>query len=548
MASPHMSHRSVAPLLASLVAVCAMLASAGGCGPGQPSRFSLHADVQRPDPGAVIFLVDGFPPRLLERGCREGWLPNIRKRFIEGGARVEHANTCVPSITYAAITTLMTGAGPASHGIIGNHWFEPERTLFRDYAVIRQYDRVDEDHDVPLLYEHLQPDPSATIQTVHRRGATKIIRNWALSGAMWFFRDYTAVDKLSVTSLWRVITWANWHRRWPSVVTFYMPGVDSIGHIHGPESGAFRTALQHADHQVERACLWLEREGLLETTYLVLLSDHGMVDVDQRIDLLELVGVRWGRQATRDMRQDGSAAARARFYDRFDTVLDDQDGRRASLHFKSPAGWETRLAPPAVARILNAPPAAQRLWHQTGVALVVYRADGDQAVLRNAAGTSWIRRRRADGAAAFAYEPGAADVLGYMDDPALAAFIADGYHDAAAWSHMTATQRQPGVVSRLLPLLDLPRAGDVVLFAEPGYSFVKEAGGHGGIHRDEMGFTWCMAGPGIVAGSTIESARAIDVTPTLLDLLGKPCRDAYVQGRSLLETHRLTMECEPLNR
>ena len=585
--------RSAGSTWAGAAIVLLALGLTNGCGPGQPSRWNLRPTVERPRPAVVVFLVDGLPPRFVEWGCADGSLPNIRRRFCDGGVRVERATTSVPAITYAAIATLLTGVGPGRHQIVGNRWFDPDARLFRNYATIEHYRDVNTDFETPTIYERIDPAASVSVQAAHRRGVTKNIANWALSGTMWFFGDFTAVDKLTASSIWRITRWANRQGRWPTLLTLYFPGLDSVGHEVSPSSTKFRWAVWHADWQVGRVCDWLERQGLLETTYLVLVSDHGMIDVRPEgfIDLVALVRDGWGRRVTDEMRQDGSFEQRARFYDAFDTVVAHQDGRGASLHFRGPAGWDTPPSPDLVEAVLHSPPEDLRLWNIRGVELVAYLAStngepvgtgvfGDKSaqqppslsgrgwgrvessdalhlrppskqaiassgrlevVLRSAAGSARILTQPGPGGDEFAYVPDDGDVLGYLADPDLAAFVAAGFHPSRAWLAATADQRLPDVVPHLPPLLHVRRAGQVVVFAAPGYSFVREAGGHGGLDRDERLMTFLLAGPGIEPGTVIATARSVDLVPTLLDLLGVEYdEDEWLEGVSLLNIPRLS--------
>ena len=107
-----------------------------GCGPGGPLRCHLNPDVQRPSPGVVIFLADGLPPGLVEQGCAEGWLPNIQKRFFEGGAHVRRAASTVPSITYAAVASMFTGVLPAGETINGVQFMNGLHQVFTFGAAI----------------------------------------------------------------------------------------------------------------------------------------------------------------------------------------------------------------------------------------------------------------------------------------------------------------------------------------------------------------------------------------------------------------------------
>jgi len=507
-----------------------------GCGPGGPLPWHIQPTVERPPASVVLLLVDGLPPAKVERGCRSGTLPNIRRRFYDGGTHVRHATTAVPSITYAAIATMLTGVGPGQHGVVGNRWFDPPEALYRNYATIEYYDVVNADCQALTVYERLGSAASVNVQTALRRGVTYNIANWTLSGVMWFFEDYTAVDKLTATSVWETSWWVNLHGRWPALLTLYFPGLDSVGHRYGPQSPQFERALRHIDYQVGRVCDWLEREGLLETTLLMLVSDHGMVSVepDGVVDLGAILRDQWGRCPTTEVQQSGPRGLRRAFYNRFDTVVNSLDGRCAALHFRSAHGWDVPPRPQEVADILHTPAPSARLWNLPAVELVAYLAGPDELVLRSATGEARIVRYAGPTGPQYAYRPSPSDVLGYLDDSRLAAFVAAGPHDSRAWLRATADQRLPDVVPHLLPLLTHRRAGQVVLFAKPGYSFVRERGGHGGLDRAERLMTFALAGPGIPAGATIEAARAADVAPTILDWLGVPYAESDLDGVSLL--------------
>lgn len=274
--------------------------------------------------------------------------------------------------------------------------------------------------------------------------------------------------------------------------------------------------------------------------YLALVSDHGMVDVtaEERLNLERLLVERWGRRATARVVQDGVPAERARYFAQYDTVVCHQNGRAAFLYFRSPRGWTTRPTPEQVEEILTAPAPADQLWNQVGIELVTYLADADTALLRSSAGTARLRQRRGAAGVEFAYEPAPDDVLGYCRTPQLARFVAAGFHGERAWLGATAQQCLPEVVPALLPLLQVRRAGEVVVFAAPGYSFIPERGGHGGLRRDEMRMTFMLAGPDIPRGGRIAAGRAVDLAPTLLELLHCRPEGLCLDGISLVEALR----------
>jgi hypothetical protein len=493
-----------------------------GCGPGGALRVRLDREVERPEAGVVLFICDGLSVDLLRDGCAAGWLPNFRRRFVDNGTQVAHAVTCVPSITYGILTTYATGVLSAHHGVLANQWFDRRLRLWRQYGVIKHYRAVNGDFCTPTIYERMQPLVSMSIQNPVHRGVTKNVANWAQSGVRWFFHDYTAVDKLTATTLEYVANWANRNAVWPELLVCYFPGLDSVGHTDGVKSEGYRAAVEHLDFQVGRICDWLESERLLDTTTLVLVADHGMVPVHRGnvIDLKRILRRDLHRRVTETPYQDTSFEDRYYRFERYDTVLAKSAVRFAAIHFRGQLGWDDPLEPNEVRAILETPPVGRRLWDHAGVDLVAFRSSKNEVELRSPRGSARIVERRAAGGPEYRYVAVPDDVFGYLDDPDLATFVAEGFHTSREWLAATCTQIYPDVVPQLIPLLRNPRSGDVVLFAARGYSFGHEKSGHGGIHRDEMCIPMIFAGPGIEPGGTIYTARAVDLAPTILHLLG----------------------------
>jgi hypothetical protein len=509
-------------LLRAIAPIAALLLFVGGCGPGSALRLRLEPEVTRPRTGVVLFICDGLSVDLLREGVKDDWLPNFRKRFVEAGTRVEHAVTAVPSITYAVLTTYATGVTPARHGVIANQWFDPRLRLWRQYGVIRHYRAVNSDFCIPTLYERMQPLVSMSIQNPVHRGVTKNVANWAQSGVRWFFHDYTAVDKLTATTLEYAADWANRNAVWPNLLVCYFPGLDSVGHAHGVDSERYRRAVEHVDDQVGRVCDWLEQEGLLATTTLVLVADHGLAPVHSGkvIDLMRILRKDMHRHPTETPFQDTSFEDRYHHFKRYDTVLARSAVRFAAVHFRGRLGWDDSLEPNETRAILETAPVGRRLWDQPGVDLVAFRSAENEVELRSPRGSARIVERAGPNGPEYRYVAVPDDVFGYLENTDLATFVAQGFHASRDWLAATCAQTYPDVVPHLVPLLRNRRSGDVVLFAARGYSFGYERSGHGGIHRDDVCIPIIFAGPGIESGGTLEFARAVDVVPTILQLLG----------------------------
>jgi hypothetical protein len=253
------------------------------------------------------------------------------------------------------------------------------------------------------------------------------------------------------------------------------------------------------------------------------------------IDVPRYLRNQLGRRVFDRPLQDGTYRERELRLRRFDTVYVRSGFRFATIHFRGELGWDDSPPVDAVRAILESTPEGDRLWELPGIDLVVYADTDHEILLRSPRGTARVAERLGDAGPEYRYIPVPDDVLGYTSDPALAAFVTRGFHRSRDWLRATRGQVYPDVVPHLIPLLQARRTGDVLLFAAHGHTFGPEKGGHGGIHADDMRIPMMFAGPGIPAGGRIDVARAVDLAPTLLALLG--CElpdDGLMEGVSLL--------------
>ncbi|MBT2187985.1 alkaline phosphatase family protein [Sphingobium nicotianae] len=73
----------------------------------------------------LMISIDGLRPGdVIEADKRGLKLPNLR-RFLTDGAYAQGVNGVLPTLTYPSHTTLLTGVGPAKHGIYSNTTFDP---------------------------------------------------------------------------------------------------------------------------------------------------------------------------------------------------------------------------------------------------------------------------------------------------------------------------------------------------------------------------------------------------------------------------------------
>jgi hypothetical protein len=107
------------------------------------------------------------------------------------------------------------------------------------------------------------------------------------------------------------------------------------------------------------------------------------------------------------------------------------------------------------------------------------------------------------------------------------------------WLRWTIRTDYPDLPAQLLAYFRARRAGDLVLFAEDGYDlYNKHDGGHGGLSPGDMHVPLLVAGPDVPVGEA-GAARAVDLVPTLLTLLGCEVPPG-LDGRSLVAPDGIT--------
>jgi len=519
-------YASSPPILLAIVVLATICTI--GCTHDRLLKIDLNPRVTTPPKAAVLLFVDGLGQAQLDRHLAAGNCPNIDKYLIRRGTRIKYAFSTLPSITYANTTTFLTGLAPGHHGIVGNRWFDRYRLLYEDYAYIKTYRNADTELAVPTIYDLLAERFTTSIQCAVRRGVTHTIDNWATSGINWFFGWYTNVDKLTAMRFELISDIANRVGRWPGFVHAYFPALDETGHRFGLDCPRYAAAVRNVDAQIGRICDGLQQAGLLERTYLVLVSDHGFITTGTR---------RWidptaWLQGWHHLRVHEGLYLHDRYYDRaayfagIDAVVARDGCRKAAIYLCGPNGWHEPADPELLDRLVkplppNATDQDQPIWRLEGLALTAYHPQPNLVRIVNARGVATIRRTWPGPTALYSYMPEHGDPLGYMDDPAIAAFVRTGPHTSRQWLAATATTRIPDFVGQIVEMFDSPRAGDLVLFAQPGWDFSpQDLAGHGSIFADEMRVTMIFAGPGIPAGKSLDYARTTDIMPTLVELLG----------------------------
>ncbi|WP_434213180.1 ectonucleotide pyrophosphatase/phosphodiesterase [[Pseudomonas] boreopolis] len=250
--------KSLHPFLA---ATCALLLAACASSPS--------TDTAPPAPRKVLLIsIDGLRADALDRGLS----PNLSRMAAEG-VRARWMSPSYPSLTFPNHYTIVTGLRPDHHGIVHNSMDDAALGRF----ALSQRDAVGNGAwwgGEPIWV-----------------GAEKA----GIRTATWAWPGSEAPIQGIQPSRWqpfdgkvppeaRVDTVLGWLAQdgadAPRFMTLYFDQVDHAGHDHGPQSPEYAQAIAVVDKAIGRLLDGMARERVLDTTDVIVVSDHGMASVE----------------------------------------------------------------------------------------------------------------------------------------------------------------------------------------------------------------------------------------------------------------------------
>ena len=272
-------------------------------------------------------------------GLRHDYLDQVDTpgfdRLAATGAVADALIPVFPSLTFPSHYSIATGMYPASHGIVGNQFYDPARNDAFNYR--------DADDAQDGSWWGGEP----IWLTAERQGMT--------AAALFFPGTEATIDGLR-PSHWRAYDGSLPNRarieqvlQWlrlppderPHLITTYFSMVDSAGHSLGPDSPELERSLRTADGLLNE--LLSEIEGLPygDRVYVVAVSDHGMGTVDpgrqvlvrDAVDLRGIRAVPLGPALS--LHVDGDDVRGVEIRDTFNRRVDERDAR-AFLRDESP--------------------------------------------------------------------------------------------------------------------------------------------------------------------------------------------------------------------
>ncbi|CAG9538769.1 unnamed protein product [Cercopithifilaria johnstoni] len=215
-------------------------------------------------PPLLIVSFDGFRDSYLDKNIT----PTIQ-RLINYGTHSKYMLPTFPSKTFPNHYTIATGLYPAWHGIVDNRFYD---TQFKDFF------RKSTKKSGWFLGEPIW-------ETVQKAGHKSGVFFWPGSEGEGKWPNYWRNYSSSVPFTDRIDTIIEWltlpDNERPLLIQAYFEEPDHAGHAGGPDSQMVRTAMILMDGMLNYLINRLAEEGFMGCINFILLSDHGMQQMDK---------------------------------------------------------------------------------------------------------------------------------------------------------------------------------------------------------------------------------------------------------------------------
>src|SRR5262245_4263971 len=558
-----------------------------------------------PNCSVVVFYIDGLRPDVVEEMAAMGHVPFLKKYFVEGGTHLTNAFTAFPSDTITSTGTMWTGCFSDRHGLKGQVRFSRARLKSDSFLETLGPSRSQK-HLGPKGVDKLLHDTgAATVGMVKgadeerawrdaRTSSTPAIydylrarnEDWAtgilpimtdMPPALWTRSMTRVLPYFRSQEAWRYVDDANTDfavrhliRQYRPVTIIWLPETDSVSHKEcRGQFGSTRRTIARADRLVGEVVAELEAQNRLDSTYLLLVSDHGHLGGRtthlSRFDLADEFFFN-PRQMTRDGRWVGGGLGlsvrqhrSANWHkgdksNQFVFIDGDSDGTariflpRGDCHSGNWDGPNSaaellayRLAPHLPPINLPATLASATAIRDDGssgtpIDLVLVKLDDESILITTCdRGQAIVQRRQdASGRWEYRYTPvegvsatadgqvACQEVVHAKNDPlgllkrVRPSYLKD-FHDEQAWLWVTATSDYPdGVVALTRHMLwqdaikvqEREYAPDLVVTARHGWLFATQntpGTTHGYPLAESVRATWYISGPNIRRGARAEA-------------------------------------------
>ncbi|MDX2130802.1 MAG: alkaline phosphatase family protein [Planctomycetota bacterium] len=216
---------------------------------------STHAEPAAPGVTHVLVIgIDGLSPE----GIEISDTPHMRQ-LIRAGSWTINARAVLPTSSGANWASMITGATPPQHGVTSNEWAHDARTI--------EPADVGPEGIFPTIFGRVKAaHPDARIAAIYEWGGFSPLCE---KKPLTLDRHCSSPEQVADTAL-------AWFAEGAPTLTFlHLDHVDITGHEQGWSSAPYIQAVERADAIIGRLISGLRTHNLLESTAIIVTSDHG---------------------------------------------------------------------------------------------------------------------------------------------------------------------------------------------------------------------------------------------------------------------------------
>jgi predicted AlkP superfamily pyrophosphatase or phosphodiesterase len=253
----------------------------------------------------VLVSVDGLAGFYLDDPRAD--LPTLRQ-LAKDGARAEGLECSFPTVTWPNHTTLVTGATPARHGVIGNNYLSRESGAKVPFIPDPLFDK-DEIVKTPTVYDAAHDAGLVTAGIVWPATRNAKTLDWTVPDMFgdeawpqygtrsWLAELQAAGIPVGRHGFWTGDSGGGVPRDWlytrmarhlfehhpPNLLLIHLVEVDHVQHRRGPRSDDAYWSVSYADDRLRDLVEAARKSPFGEWTTFVIASDHGFFPIEHDI-------------------------------------------------------------------------------------------------------------------------------------------------------------------------------------------------------------------------------------------------------------------------
>ena len=227
------------------------------------------------EPIVIIISMDGVSHKISDNPKLNAFM-----RMEKYGTRADHLIPVYQSTTYPAHVSLATGVYPDRHGILHNSFWDVKRGLF-NYSDDASW---------------IEAPPIWVL--AEQQGIKAAVFFWVGSETDWnsigasyrkapFDENIKEEQKIE-----QILKWIDMDKvNRPRLIMSYWDGTDSVGHLYGPDSQRNSEQILRQNNLLQDLITAIDQRKAWEHITLIVVSDHGMTEVTNYINLEQLLKI-----------------------------------------------------------------------------------------------------------------------------------------------------------------------------------------------------------------------------------------------------------------